>query len=216
MQHSSGRRRQGKGHSTEGDLEQSSYKNRPRLLDQVRGALQSRHYSKRTVDAYVHWIRRYIRFHNKRHPKDMAEADINAFLIHLAVEAKVSVSTQNQALSALLFLYRHVLKQELDELGDIVRARKPRRLPVVGAKGGHSGGANGRLDEAGHVPHISPLVRNAFAGRRLRHTYDTGIARAQRRTHDDDLHPRFGLPSRYVAGQRGIFDEKDKIGRAHV
>src|SRR5690625_598640 len=125
MQHSSKRRRQGKGHSTEGDLEQSSYKNRPRLLDQVRGDLQSRHYSERTVDAYVHWIRRYIRFHNKRHPKDMAEADINAFLTHLAVEAKVSASTDRSA-------------------------RQAPHGPLVGAKGGDSGGANGRLDEAGH------------------------------------------------------------------
>lgn len=104
---------------------------RPRLLEQVRGALQSRHYSERTVDAYTQWIRRYILFHDKRHPEQMAEPEINAFLTHLAVEAKVSASTQNQALSALLFLYRHVLNREVGELEDIVRARRPRRLPTV-------------------------------------------------------------------------------------
>lgn len=94
-------------------------------------AKQSRLYSERTVDAYVHWIRRYVLFHGKRHPDDMAETEIDAFLTHLAVEAKVSASTQNQALSTLLFLYRHVLNREPGELGDIVRARRPRRLPVV-------------------------------------------------------------------------------------
>lgn len=111
--------------------DQSLEGNQPRLLDRVRIALRSRHYSERTVDAYVHWIRRYILFHKKRHPGDMAETEVNAFLSHLAVEVKVSASTQNQALSALLFLYRHVLNRELGKLEDIVRARKPRRLPVV-------------------------------------------------------------------------------------
>ena len=81
----------------------------PKLLAQVRDALRSRHYSKRTEDTYVIWIRRYIFFHNVRHPADMAEAEVNQFLTHLAVKEKVSASTQNQALSALLFLYRYVL-----------------------------------------------------------------------------------------------------------
>lgn len=102
-----------------------------RLLDRVRRSLQARHYSERTADTYVRWIRRFILFHGKRHPRDMAESEINAFLTHLATEAKMSASTQNQALSALLYLYRHVLKREVDKLGAIVRARKPRRLPVV-------------------------------------------------------------------------------------
>lgn len=131
MPHPSGHRRQGKGRSLQGSSDQSSIQKKPRLLEQVGRALQSRHYSERTVDAYVYWIRKYILFHGKRHPEDMAESEINAFLTHLAVEAQVSASTQNQPLSSLLFLYRHVLNRELGELGDIVRARRPRRLPVV-------------------------------------------------------------------------------------
>lgn len=103
----------------------------PRLLDQVRKALRSRHYSQRTEVAYCRWITRYILFHDKRHPKDMGEREINAFLTHLATEAKVSASTQNQALSALLFLYRYVIKRPVGELGDVVRARKSQRLPIV-------------------------------------------------------------------------------------
>ncbi len=104
---------------------------RPRLLDQLRQALRSRHYSRRTEQSYVMWVRRFIYFHKKRHPADMAEPEINAFLTHLAVREKVSASTQTQALSAILFLYRHVIGRELGELGDIIRARKPKRLPVV-------------------------------------------------------------------------------------
>jgi site-specific recombinase XerD len=89
------------------------------------------HYSPRTEKAYVQWTLRYVRFHGLRHPREMAEHHINAFLTHLAVEDKVSASTQNQALSALLFLYRHVLEQEVGALGEIVRARRPNRLPAV-------------------------------------------------------------------------------------
>jgi len=103
----------------------------PRLLDQVRDAIRTRHYSIRTEEVYLQWIRRYIFFHNKRHPRDMGEQEITDFLTHLAVEKHVSASTQNQALSALLFLYKEVLKQELDWLDDGVRAKRPRRLPVV-------------------------------------------------------------------------------------
>ena len=103
----------------------------PRLLDQLRGALRSRHYSRRTEQAYCHWVRRYIHFHELRHPVEMAEPEINAFLTHLAVKEKVSASTQNQALSALLFLYRHVLERKIGDLGEVIRARKPKRLPVV-------------------------------------------------------------------------------------
>lgn len=98
---------------------------------QLRTALQSRHYSKRTEQAYCLWVKRYIYFHNLRHPQEMGEPEVNAFLTHLAVREKVSSSTQTQALSALLFLYRHVLERELGNLDDLVRARKPKRLPVV-------------------------------------------------------------------------------------
>lgn len=104
---------------------------KPRLLDRVREAIRARRYSPRTEDAYVAWIKRFIFFHNKRHPAEMAEPEINAFLTRLAVKEKVSASTQNQALSALLFLYRHVIGREVGDLGEVIRARKPTRLPVV-------------------------------------------------------------------------------------
>ena len=104
---------------------------KPKLLDKVREAIRTRHYSRRTEKVYVGWIKRFIYFHNVRHPVEMAEPEINAFLTHLAIKEKVSASTQNQALSALLFLYRHVFGREIGDLGDVIRARKPKRLPVV-------------------------------------------------------------------------------------
>ncbi len=103
----------------------------PRLLDRVRQAIRARHYSLRTEEAYVGWIRRYILFHNKRHPLEMAEPEINAFVTHLAVEGPVSASTQTQALSALMFLYRHVLQKPLPDLDTVIRAKRPGRLPSV-------------------------------------------------------------------------------------
>jgi integron integrase len=103
----------------------------PKLLDQVRDVLRVKHYSRRTEDAYVDWIRRYILFHHKRHPREMGVAEIQAFLTHLAVNQHVAASTQNQALSALIFLYRDVLNLELHGTIDAIRAKKPRRLPTV-------------------------------------------------------------------------------------
>ena len=108
-----------------------AYAPKLRLLDRVRAAIRARHYSRRTEDAYVAWIRRYILFHGERHPAEMSAPEIRRFLTALAVERKVASSTQNQALAALLFLYRDVLEQDLPWIGDIVRARRPRRLPVV-------------------------------------------------------------------------------------
>jgi integron integrase len=102
-----------------------------KLLDQVRDALRLKHYSYRTEQSYVDWIKRFVLFHKKRHPKDMGAAEVQAFLTHLAVERKVAASTQNQALSALLFLYREVLHVELPDLTNTVRAHKPKRLPTV-------------------------------------------------------------------------------------
>ena len=104
---------------------------KPKLLDRLREALRARHYSRRTEQTYCLWVKRFIFFHNVRHPAEMAEPEINTFLTHLAVKEKVSASTQNQALSALLFLYRHVLGREIGDLGEVIRARKPKRLPVV-------------------------------------------------------------------------------------
>ncbi|NML28003.1 phage integrase N-terminal SAM-like domain-containing protein [Zoogloea dura] len=103
----------------------------PRLLDQVRERIRVKHYSLRTEQAYVGWIKRYILFHDKRHPRDMGKVEVEAFLSALAVERSVSAATQTQALSALLFLYREVLGVELPWLDDLVRAKKPRRLPSV-------------------------------------------------------------------------------------
>jgi integron integrase len=103
----------------------------PRLLDQVSAVLRLRHYSLRTERAYLGWIRRFILFHDKRHPASMGAPEVVAFLSYLATEGQVSAPTQNQALAALLFLYREILKRELDDLDDAVRAHQPRRLPVV-------------------------------------------------------------------------------------
>ncbi len=102
-----------------------------KLLDRVREAIRLKHYSIRTEEAYVYWIKRYIFFHNKRHPREMGAPEIEAFLTHLAVKENVAASTQNQALSALLFLYREVLHQDLDFPIDAVRAKRPKRLPTV-------------------------------------------------------------------------------------
>jgi integron integrase len=104
---------------------------KPKLLDRLRESLRARHYSRRTEQTYCHWVKRFIYFHNVRHPIDMAEPEINAYLTHLAVKEKVSASTQNQALSALLFLYRYVLGRKVGDLGEVIRARKPTRIPVV-------------------------------------------------------------------------------------
>jgi len=96
---------------------------RPKLLDQLRGALRSRHYSRRTEQTYVMWVKRFTVHNNLRHPAELAEPEINAFLTHLAVKEKVSSSTQNQALSALLFFYRHVLGRNIGDLGEVIRVR---------------------------------------------------------------------------------------------
>ena len=103
----------------------------PRLLDRVRQTVRARHYSRRTEKAYVAWTRRYILFHGKRHPSEIGATEMSQFLSALATQGNVSASTQNQALSALLFLYRDVLRQELPWLDDVVRAKRTVRLPVV-------------------------------------------------------------------------------------
>ncbi len=112
-------------------LRSPSTSNKPKLLDQVRDVIRRKHYSIRTEQAYCDWIKRFILFHRKRHPAEMAEAEITEFLTHLAVNVNVAAATQNQALSALLFLYREVLQQEIGWLDRVERAKKPTRLPVV-------------------------------------------------------------------------------------
>jgi integron integrase len=104
---------------------------KPKLLDQVRHAIRTRHYSYRTEKAYVHWIKRFIFFHNKRHPAELGEPEIGRFLSNLATDGHVSASTQNQALNALLFLYKEILERKIGLIQGVVRANRPKRLPVV-------------------------------------------------------------------------------------
>ncbi|HUL71914.1 MAG TPA: integron integrase [Vicinamibacterales bacterium] len=106
----------------------------PKLLDQLREAIRVRHYSPRTEEAYVAWVRRFILFHGKRHPREMGASEVTAFLSSLA-RRDVAASTQNQALSAILFLYEAVFDQRLPWMAEIVRARRPARLPVVLSRG---------------------------------------------------------------------------------
>lgn len=104
---------------------------KPKLLDRVRSDLRVKHYSTRTEKAYIDWIRRFILFHGKRHPTEMGEKEISAFLTHLAVERHVAASTQNQAFCALLFLYQQVLQLKLDFIDDVARVKRPAKIPVV-------------------------------------------------------------------------------------
>jgi len=103
----------------------------PKLLEEVRGLIRTRHYSYRTEEAYLYWIRQYILFHGKRHPAEMGPAEVSQFLTHLAVKREVAASTQNQALAALLFLYRNVLQQDLPWLENVTRAKQPAHIPLV-------------------------------------------------------------------------------------
>jgi integron integrase len=109
----------------------SSLQSQPKLLDQVRDAIRARHYSLRTEEAYVRWTKRFILFHDKRHPSEMGVQEVQQFLTHLAVAGRVAAATQSQALSALLFLYQQVLKQEIGWVDEVVRAKQPHRVPVV-------------------------------------------------------------------------------------
>lgn len=112
-------------------MEAPPSRSRSPFLEQVRAAIRLRHYSIRTEHAYVAWIVRFIRFHGYRHPRELGDAEVSAFLTHLAVDQRVAASTQNQALNALLFLYRAVLERPLGTLHGLVHAKRPERLPVV-------------------------------------------------------------------------------------
>ncbi|MBC8198098.1 MAG: integron integrase [Candidatus Marinimicrobia bacterium] len=107
---------------------------KPKLLEQVGIEVQTRHYSRRTEKTYRNWIKQFVLFHNKRHPKQMGKIEVNQFLSHLATRRNVSASTQNQALSAILFLYKNVLHKELGDFGDVIRAKHSRKIPVVFTK----------------------------------------------------------------------------------
>jgi len=133
----------------------------PRLLESVRAAIRLRHYSYRTEKAYVDWIRRFIVFHRKRHPRDMGGDEVRDFLSHLASDRQVSPATQGQALAALLFLYKRVLNVELPWIDDVVRAHRPKRLPTVLTR-----------EEAqrvlAHVPGVHRLIAGLLYGSGLR------------------------------------------------
>ncbi len=103
----------------------------PKLLDQVRDRIRVKHYSIRTETQYVQWVKRFILFNEKKHPREMGSAEVEAFLTHLAVDGNVAAATQNQALSALLFLYKEVLQVDLPWLDNVTRAKRPQRMPVV-------------------------------------------------------------------------------------
>jgi integron integrase len=120
-----------KEYGMDGHQHPAPARRQPRLLDQVREVIRCLHYSIRTEQAYVDWIQRFVLFHGKRHPADMGAPEVEAFLTHLAVQGQVAASTQNQALNAIVFLYRQVLKQEFGWLEGVERAKKPLRLPVV-------------------------------------------------------------------------------------
>jgi hypothetical protein len=137
-------------------------KNAPKLLDRVRERIRTKHYSIRTEDAYADWIRRFILFHGKRHPRELEAKHVESFLTYLAVERRVSASTQSQAKSALLFLYKEVLQEELPWLSGIVRAKQSRRLSA-GAHG--PGGARRALVHGGRASahRASALRRGAVA-----------------------------------------------------
>lgn len=106
-------------------------KNRPRLLDQLRNVIRLRHYSYRTEQSYAYWTRRFVHFHKLKHPAEMGETEVADFLSFLALDRNVAVATQDQALNALVFLYRHVLEKPLGDLPGVRRAKRPKRLPVV-------------------------------------------------------------------------------------
>ncbi len=126
---------------------------RPSRIDKVREAIRVRRYSIRTEDAYIGWIRRYIRFHGRRYRREIGEAEVRAFLSHLAVIEDVAARTQNQALNALVFLHKAMLERPLGEISGVVRAKKPQRLPVVLT-----------VDEAGRV--LGYLGRTRADGKR--------------------------------------------------
>jgi len=107
---------------------------KPKLLDQVRQVIRVKHYSLRTEESYINWIKRFIFFHNKKHPIEMGEKEIGEFITHLAKNEKVSASTQNQALCAIVFLYKNVLKKELENTISIYWSKRPKILPVVFTK----------------------------------------------------------------------------------
>jgi len=116
---------------TQTELEIISPEKPKKLLEQMRDILRMKHYSIKTEETYLHWVKRFIFFHDKRHPKDMGAEEVAAFLRHLAVKLNVSASTQNQSFNAIIFLYRDVLKQKIGEIKNVPRAQRSRHIPAV-------------------------------------------------------------------------------------
>lgn len=150
-----------------------------RLLDQVRAAIRMKHYSAKTGEAYVNWARQFILFHNKRHPGQMGEIEVGQFLQHLALNKGVAASTQNQALSALLFLYGNVLRNPLGKLPNVFRAKRPKRLPSVLTQ-----------DQVQRLSRVAAFVRNASVGAGMRHSDRSATNGTQRCEHNHDLYAR--------------------------
>lgn len=167
----------------------------PRLLDQVRQALRRKHYSMRTEEAYVSWIKRYMLFHDKRHPRDMGAPEVTAFLTHLAVDEQVAASTQNQALAALLFLYRNVMNQPLEGTLDAVRAKQPHRpQPRRGSPPAGGGKRDAPLDGPTALWQWATLARmptpaDQRPGRHLSPDHRARRQRPERPPHDAARHP---------------------------
>lgn len=145
-------------HSPRGPVESKT-----KWLDQVRLVVRLKHVSYRTAIAYLSWIKRFILLHHKRHPKDMGVTEIRAILAHLALHEQVAASTQNGALHALLFLYRHVLKQPFPDLDDVERTRRPQRLPMVFTREA----AHAVLAQLSSSPASAQSLLCAIAGSRL-------------------------------------------------
>jgi integron integrase len=188
-----------------------------KLLDQVRQKLRLLHYAIRTEEAYADWIRRYVLFHHKRHPREMGGREVEAFLTHLAVEGHVAASTQNQALAALLFLYQKVLDIELPPLYAI-RAKRPKRLPVVLS----AGEVRDVLDR---MTGVHRLMAELMYGSGLRlleacrlRVKDLDFARGQIvvREGKGDKDRVVPLPRRLVAGLRAQIERVEEIHRADV
>jgi integrase len=131
-----------------------------KLIDQVIDVIRKKHYSIRTEEAYVQWIKRFIFYHDKRHPKDMGESEISQYISYLASVGNVAASTQNQALNAIVFLYKKVLKIDLGDFGPMERAKRPKRLPTVLTKA-----------EVSRILHVMPGIQGLMA----KFTYGCGL-----------------------------------------
>lgn len=198
----------------------------PRLLDRVRARLRVKHYSMRTETAYLGWVKRYIYFHGKRHPAEMGRSELEAFLSSLAVERNVSAATQNQALSALLFLYREVLEIELPWLDNVTRAKKPARLPTVLTRE-ETVALLDRIDE-GEIKLIVRLLYGSglrlLEGLRLR-VKDVDLSRRELIVRDGKggkdrvtmIATQLVEPLRLrIAGRKQLHDEDLAVGRGNV